>query len=161
MVINYNKTSLLTLHGRPATIISTVLFMCSLDEGKEDKVNLNCSNNDQQWRAGWWWGGGGGHAEAWWASRGGSSDARNAREGGRGRRRVRMEGAGMNEGWKRTPWENRGQLHCSTRCVPQQTSRLMLKSKSCVPTIIPQPQPDVCWLYRSETGVAWYSRACW
>ena len=33
------------------------LLKCSLDEGKEDKVNLNCSENDQQWRAG---GGGGG-----------------------------------------------------------------------------------------------------
>ena len=29
--------------------------MCSLDEGKEDKVNLNCSENDQMWRAGWVW----------------------------------------------------------------------------------------------------------
>ena len=40
-------------------------------------------------------------AEAWWASKGGSSDKRNTREGdrgGRGVRRVRMEGAGMNEG---------------------------------------------------------------
>ena len=26
--------------------------MCSLDEGREDKVNLNCSENDQQWRGG-------------------------------------------------------------------------------------------------------------
>ena len=25
----------------------------SLDKGKEDKVNLNCSENDQQWRTGW------------------------------------------------------------------------------------------------------------
>ena len=41
------------------------------------------------------------HAEAWWASRGGSSDGKNAREGvrgGRGVRRIRREGAGMNEG---------------------------------------------------------------
>ena len=46
-------------------------------------------------------GGGGGGGEAWWASTGGSSDVRNAREGGRewrGVRRVRREGAGMNEG---------------------------------------------------------------
>ena len=25
-------------------------FMCSLDEGREDQVNLNCSENEQQWR---------------------------------------------------------------------------------------------------------------
>ena len=72
--------------------------MCSLDEEKEDKVNLNCSENDQQCRGGR---GGGVRAEACWTSRGGSSDGRNAREGGRGGRgvrRVRREGAGMNEG---------------------------------------------------------------
>ena len=111
--------------------------MCN--EGKEDKVNLNCSENDQQWRAEWGSGRGGGgggvRAEAWWASRGGSSGGRNAREGGRGgrgARRVRREGAGMNEGWKRTPWESRGQLHCSTQSARQQISRLILKSRSCV-----------------------------
>ena len=60
--------------------------MCSLDKGKEDKVNLKCSDNDQQWRVG---GGVGVRAEAWWASRGGSSDERQAREGGRGGREVR------------------------------------------------------------------------
>ena len=40
-------------------------------------------------------------AEAWTALRGGSNDERTAREGGRrgrGVRRVRREGAGMNEG---------------------------------------------------------------
>ena len=80
-------------------------------------------------------GGGWVHVEAWSrTSRGGSSDGRNAREGGRGGRgvrRVRREGAGMNEGWKRTPWESRGQLHCSTQRARQQISRLTLKSKSC------------------------------
>ena len=25
-------------------------FMCSIDEGREDQVNLNSSENDQQWR---------------------------------------------------------------------------------------------------------------
>ena len=69
--------------------------MCSLDEGREDKVTLNCSeNDDQQWLGGK----GGVHAEARWASRGGSSDKRNAREGGKRGRGVRREGAGMVEG---------------------------------------------------------------
>ena len=55
-------------------------FMCSLDEGREDQVNLNCSENEQQWRRVDREGGGGVRAEAWWASRG-SRDERNAREG--------------------------------------------------------------------------------
>ena len=37
----------------------------------------------------------------------------------------------MNEGWKRTRWESRGQLYCSTQRARQQISRLILQSKSC------------------------------
>ena len=61
------------------------IYKCSLDEGRKDTVNLNCSENDQQWQGE----GFGGRMEAWWASRGGSSDERNSREG--------REGARMNE----------------------------------------------------------------
>ena len=71
-------------------------FMCSIDEGREDQVNLNCSENDQQWR--WAKEEGGVRAETWWASRRGSTDGRNAREWGRGGRGVRREGAGEGEG---------------------------------------------------------------
>ena len=63
---------------------------CSLDKRRQDKVNLDRSENDQKWQ------GGRGDAEARWASRGGSSDEMNAREGGRGVRRVRT--VGVNEG---------------------------------------------------------------
>ena len=70
------------------------MFLCSLDKGKENTVNLNCSENNQQWQ-----GVGGVRAEAWWASRGGSSDGRTVREGGRGGRGVRRvrRGGGRNE----------------------------------------------------------------
>ena len=66
--------------------------MCSLDEGKEDKVNLNCSENDQQWRAGE---GGGGVRK-----HGGYREEDRVTGGmqGRGEGRERgKEGGGMNE----------------------------------------------------------------
>ena len=92
-------------------------FMCSLDEGREDRVNLNCSENEQQWRRVDREGGGGacgsmvgieriegreeckgGGGVRWEGGRGGRGVRREGGRGGRGVRRVRREGAGRNKG---------------------------------------------------------------
>ena len=89
---------------------------------REDKVNFNRSENDQQWQLGGEcvcvWGGGLVGIEK------GSGDKTNARERGRRGRgvgRVKREGVGMNEGWKRSAWESGGQLYCSTQLALEKT----------------------------------------